>query len=360
VKWWWALPAALTLFGLVSAPYVQKVSAVDQRTDALGLTLIALAGLALVARNRWPAATLAVVALSVSSYLLFGYPYGPVMICLAVAVYSVARRLPLVPASIWSTGALLVLLTHLFTNKAALSGALGLLPGSAWIVIPFTVGLARRLVVEARERERHETERRLVDGERLRLAQEVHDVVGHGLAAIQMQADIALHLRQTKPEQAHVALEAISRATADALAELRATLETITADKRPTPGLARVDELRRRVEDAGITVDLTIRGPVSKLPSAVDVAAYRVLQESLTNVVKHASHPRVTVLIEYTGKELNLAVTNQDRLAGRHVDGFGITGMRRRVTHLGGRLTAGAGENDGTFAVRATIPMEPA
>jgi signal transduction histidine kinase len=354
----WALPAVLTLLSLVSAPYIQSLSPVDQPMDAVGLSLIALSGVSLVARNRWPAATLAVVALSVSSYLLLGYPYGPVMLCLAVAVYSVARRLPLVPASIWSAGALLVLLSHLFTNKAALGGALGLIPGSAWIVIPFTVGLARRLVVEARERERRETERRLVDAERLRLAQEVHDVVGHGLAAIQMQADIALHLRQSKPDQAHVALEAISRATADALTELRATLETITADKRPTPGLARVDELRRRVEDAGVSVDLAIRGPVRKLPSAVDVAAYRVLQESLTNVVKHSSHPRVTVLIEYTEKELNLTVTNQDRLGGPHVDGFGITGMRRRVTHLGGRLTAGAGEKDGTFAVRATVPVD--
>jgi len=354
----WALPAALTLFGLVSAPYIHQFSAMNHRIDGLGLGLIALAGISLAGRNRWPAATLAVVALSVSSYLLLGYPYGPVMFCLAVAVYSVARRLPLVPASIWSAGALLVLLSHLFTNKAAFSGALGLLPGSAWIVVPFTVGLARRLVVEARERERREAERRLVDGERLRLAHEVHDVVGHGLAAIQMQADIALHLRRSKPEQAHVALEAISRATADALAELRATLETITADKRPTPGLARVDELRRRVEDAGVSVDLTVKGTVRKLPSAVDVAAYRVLQESLTNVVKHSSHPRVTVLIEYTEKELNLEVTNQDLLGGPQVDGFGITGMRRRVTHLGGRLTAGAGEKDGTFAVRAAIPVD--
>jgi signal transduction histidine kinase len=354
------LAAALTLLGLASAPYIQSMSTVDRPMNAIGVSLIGLAGVALVARQRWPVPTLVVVGLSVSTYLVLGYPYGPVMLCLAVAVYSVARRTPLVPAAIWSGAALLALLAHLLTNPAALSGALGLLPGSAWVVVPFTLGLARRLVVEARERERRETERRIVDGERLRLAQEVHDVVGHGLAAIQMQADIALHLRESKPEQAHVALESISRATADALAELRTTLETITPDKRPTSGLARVEDLRRRIEDAGITVELAIRGTPRKLSAAVDVAAYRVLQESLTNVVKHSSRHRATVCIEYEEKELLLVVRNQDQLPGPHVDGFGITSMRRRVTNLGGRLTAGAGKWPGTFEVHARIPAETA
>jgi signal transduction histidine kinase len=199
-----------------------------------------------------------------------------------------------------------------------------------------------------------------VDAERLRLAQDVHDVVGHGLAAIQMQADIALHLRQSKPAQAQVALEAISRASSDALAELRTTLAAISPDgsgpdsaRAPAPGLARVDDLRRRVEDAGVTVEVTVRGKPRPLPAAVDLAAFRILQESLTNVVKHSPHPRASVEISYRPAEVVLAVANQD-LAGAHTDGFGIAGMRRRAAHLGGELTARRAE--GRFEVRASIP----
>jgi hypothetical protein len=110
----WPLAALLTLLGLVSAPSIQTMSAVDQRMDALGLVLIGLAGVALGLRHRWPVPTLVVVGPSVATYLVLGYPYGPIMLCLAVAVYSVARRVPLVPAAIWSAGALLVLLAHLF------------------------------------------------------------------------------------------------------------------------------------------------------------------------------------------------------------------------------------------------------
>jgi signal transduction histidine kinase len=352
----WPLPAALTLLGLLSAPYVEMFSAVDKAFDVLGLGLVVVAGGALAGRRRWPVPTLVVVTVSTTAYLTIGYPYGPIMFCFAVAIYGVARRRPLVPASTWCLAALAVLLVHLLTNEAALPGALSLLPASAWVAVPFTLGVALRLVAEARERERREIERRIVDGERLRLAQEVHDVVGHGLAAIQMQADIALHLRQTKPDQAEVALEAISRASADALAELRATLATITPAKSPTPGLSRIDELRRRVEDAGVIVDLQVHGQPRKLPAAVDVAAYRVLQESLTNVVKHSSHPKANIEIAYRDDKVSLAVSNQDLLGGTHTDGFGITGMRRRVAHLGGQLDAGPGPRNGTFEVRATIP----
>jgi signal transduction histidine kinase len=293
-----------------------------------------------------------------------GYPYGPIVFTVAVVVYSVARRMRPLPASLWCLGALAVLLLHLPLNPAAVDGAAGLLPGSAWVAIPFTVGVARRLVIEAGARERAEAERRLVDAERLRLAQEVHDVVGHGLAAIQMQADIALHLRDARPGQAHTALTAISRASSDALAELRATLAAITpaeadtvdtAPTAPTPGLARVDTLRRRVADAGVAVEVTVRGRPRTLPVAADLAAYRILQESLTNVVKHSPHPRATVEINYRPGEVVLVVANQDLTGGPPVEGFGIAGMRRRAEHLGGELTAGPAQPD-RFEVRATIP----
>src|SRR5690606_17800216 len=150
-----------------------------------------------------------------------------------------------------------------------------------------------------------ETERRKLEEERLRLATEVHDIVGHGLAAIQMQADVALHIADANPRQARVALEAISSASAAALSELRATLSSITPASEgrddshaPTPGIARVDDLVRRVRDAGVAVELTVTGEQRRVPPEVDVTAYRIVQEALTNVVKHAAERRATVRVD--------------------------------------------------------------
>jgi len=353
----------LVALGLVTAPFINRLTDVDQPMDVLGIALIVAAGAATALRDRWPVPTLAIVATSTSLYLLIGYPYGPIFFALAVAVYAVARRRPPAEAALWCAAAFGLLLLHLLTNPAALDGAVGLLPAFAWVAIPFTIGVARRLVAEANARERAEADRRLVDAERLRIAHEVHDVVGHGLAAIQMQADIALHVRDRRPDQAGLALDAISRASAEALAELRATLAEITpgddADSRaPTPGLARFDDLRQRVEDAGLAVDATVTGQPRSLSPAVDLAAYRVLQEALTNVVKHSAYPRAVIEIAYRPREVQVSVSNQELAADSHVDGFGITGMRRRVERLGGQLTAGPGADAGVFEVRATIPTE--
>src|SRR5699024_5803841 len=156
---------------------------------------------------------------------------------------------------------------------------------------------ARRAVAQAAVREREAADQRLVDAERLRLSQEVHDVVGHGLAAIQMQADIALHVQENRPEHARQALAQISRASSEALEGLRAVLSAAhpASDEEaraPTPGLARLDGLLARVQQAGVDVSCQTKGTGRPLPAAVDVAAYRVLQEALTNVVKHSPHPR--------------------------------------------------------------------
>ncbi len=361
------LPGVLVLLALGCAPFVDGVNRVDRELDVLGVALIVAVAATPVLCRRWPVATLALVAAGTAGYLALAFPYGPVMFALALAVYAVARRGRLLPGALAALGTFALLSAHLLTNPAALSGAGGLLPSLAWVAIPFTIGLARRLVAEAAGRERAESDRRLLDAERLRLAQEVHDVVGHGLAAIQMQADIALHLRRTRPEQAGEALEAISRASAEALAELRATLAAITPrehrpdeSRAPTPGLARLGDLVARVTDAGVTVDAAVTGARRPLPPSVDLAAYRVLQESLTNVVKHSPHPHAVVEVGYRPGALRLRVANQDLACGpdEDADGFGIAGMHRRVTHLGGRLTAGPAPDGSHFEVRATIPTE--
>jgi signal transduction histidine kinase len=345
------LSAALILIGLVTLPLINWHSAGDRPVDALAAALVVAAGAATAVRSRWPA--LLVAAACTATYLIIGYPYGPILLSVAVCVYAVARNYPPRRAATWSALALALILSHLlFTGP----GPAGLIPGLAWVVIPFTVGTARRQVVEAQQRERAESERRIVDAERLRLAQEVHDVVGHGLAAIQMQADIALHLRHTRPEMAHEALTAISAASAEALEELRVALAP-SQETGPTPGLARVPALCDRVRTAGVAVDLDVDGTPSPLPAAADLVAYRVLQEALTNVVKHSARPHATVAIHHRADGVDLRVVNQVIDVGEGIgEGFGISGMRRRVEHLGG--TFSAGPREGTFAVTAVIPRE--
>ncbi|MEU8801614.1 histidine kinase [Spirillospora sp. NPDC048819] len=365
--------AALVGAGLISAPVQDGFSDADRPVDAVSLICITVAGAATAGRHRWPMPVLVVAAAATATYLMLSYPYGPIMFSLAVAVYGAARRVGAVTALLMSAGVFLVLARHALTHPASLPGFSSLPPLLAWVAIPYAAGAARRVVVTGRVRERAEADRRLVDAERLRVAQEVHDVVGHGLAAIQMQADIALHLRDRDPAQSTRALTAISRASSEALDELRAALASIhpagdggsgaagadAATRAPSPGLALVEDLRDRVEAAGVSVDLAVRGRVRRLPPAVDLAAYRVLQEALTNVVKHSAHPKAEVSIAYGGSSIGVRVANQDLAACAPVaEGLGVTGMRRRVEHLGGRFAAGP-DGDGTrFVVRAEIPVE--
>ncbi len=205
--------------------------------------------------------------------------------------------------------------------------------------------------------------RRAINEERLRLAQEVHDIVGHGLVVIQMQADISRHVAPTRPELVHAALDAISRSAADALAELRTALAAIAppdTDRAeaaaPDPGLHLLEHLCGRIEEAGVALELSVHGHRRPLPRAVDTAAYRVLQESLTNVVKHSPHSRALVEVTYRPDAISLTVANEDLAGGTHTEGFGIAGMRRRVERLGGELSAGTGWRPGHFHVHATMP----
>jgi signal transduction histidine kinase len=358
-----ALVATLTVLSVVSLPAQDLMSDRDRPADAVAVVLVLLAGAATAVRGRWPLAAGVLVGGLVAAYLAVGYPYGPLFGLVVLTVYAAARHRPVSGSGPLAAAVYVLLSAHLWTNDAALPGPAGLLPLLAWVVIPFTVGVARRLVVDAQTREREASDQRLVDAERLRLSQEVHDVVGHGLAAIQMQADITLHLTSPSPEQTRAALAAISQASGSALEDLRTTLASVHRDgdpasTAPTPGLARAAELCRRVEDIGITVSLDVEGDPRPLPAAHDVVAYRVLQESLTNVIKHSAHQHATVRIIHTARAVTVEVTNQD-LGTASVEGIGITGMRRRVTGLGGTFRAGPGAQGRSFQIRATVPRAP-
>jgi signal transduction histidine kinase len=239
-----------------------------------------------------------------------------------------------------------------FGDAPPLAGAVY---GSGWAVIPFAIGVVVRARQEVAARAKAELVRTAVNDERLRVAQEVHDIVGHGLAAIKMQADIALHVLPRKPEQARTALDAISRTSSEALEELRGTLASVRDAEAAGPGLGQLEDLRRRMGEAGLRVEVARVGTPRPLPPVVDLTGYRIAQESLTNVLRHSPAQQATVAIRYSADAVELMVSNPVNEAAPTDGGSGIAGMRQRVQALGGRFTAGP-TPDGRFEVQASLP----
>jgi signal transduction histidine kinase len=348
------------VFGTSLAAHLQHHG---DRVDALTYFLVVIAALALVLRRIWPLVTLAVAAAATSLYLVFGYPYGLILISLVVAVFTVAQRLPLRWSAVACGIATVGLMMHGFVGDSG-ADPIGVLPFSALTIVPFAVGVVVRATVEARARSRAEQLREYAYEERLRIAQELHDVVGHGLAAINMRAEIALHLLPKRPEQAGEALRVISRASKEALDELRVTLAVVRRSdasgvRAPTPGLARLGDLVERMTATGVPVTVELTGTPRDLPVAVDLAAYRLVQESLTNVLRHAGPASATVRIAHEPDEVTVTVTDtggSGPAPAQKAGGHGIRGMRERVTALGGRFEAGPGPAGG-FRVQGSFPL---
>jgi signal transduction histidine kinase len=240
---------------------------------------------------------------------------------------------------------------------------------------------------ERAERTREEEARRRVGEERLRIARELHDVVSHTIGVISVQAGVAAHLLHRKPDKAAESLAAIRQASDEALGELHAMLGVLRehgdgdaggAPLAPAPGLAELDTLVAQAAGAGLEVRVSVEGEPRRLPAAVDLAAYRVVQESLTNVVRHARATRAEITVTHAGGRVDIEVTDDgrgaavengvesasgrqptdsdrpDRRSGR--SGQGIPGMRERARALGGTLEAGPRPGGG-FRVRASLPV---
>jgi len=363
-----ALVGAVVLVGSWrAAPWTGGARALDLWAYAL----MAAAVVALAARRVWPLATLVVtVALSVA-YLAVGYPVGPFFLAPAVAMYSLAARWP-VRGSLVALGVGFVALLAGHTPGLVEAGRDELLAQTAagapwaagWLGLPWAIGTLVRLGREGATRDREEEARRRAYEERLRVARDVHDVVGHGLAVINMQAGVALHVLGRRPDQAEVALEAIKTASKDALDELRATLavfrqpDEADAPRRPTPGLDQLESLTADMADSGLPVELLVTGERTCLPGAVDLAAYRIVQESLTNVLRHAGGATATVRVTHEPDTLDLEITDDGRGRAPRGDGRagqGLTGMRERAAAVGGTLEAGP-SGGGGFRVHARLP----
>ncbi len=355
-----ALAAVLAIAGVGGTVLAGKSSRAQVPMDSRGLVLFVMSALALAARRRHPLTVLVVVTACTSAYLILGYAYGPILLIFMLAIYSVARHAPWAKALPAALAALALMLIHLAVPGTSL-GLLGVVPVAAWVVVPFALGFTLKLHHESAVRVRAEAIRQSVDDERFRVAQEVHDIVGHGLTAIKMQADVALHVLAKNPGQAEVALEAISRTSSQALAELRATLTVVRrpdadAELAPVPGLARLEDLRQRMAEAGVYVRLETSGSARAVPVAVDLTGYRIVQESLTNVLRHSASGRALVTIDYETGHVLIVVSNPVAAwPPSPGSGSGIPGMRDRVQALSGEFAAGL-TSDHRFEVRARLP----
>jgi signal transduction histidine kinase len=368
---------ALAAAGLSTAFFVSDLvgSGLPRGILALGYALALLHTLSLAARRRFPgtvlgisvASGLAVAALGLSPIVL-----GPAIL---VAVYSVAaygdRWVSLAGLAAAEVGSVAVQLTPgRFQAPTVVSNALVI--GAAWLLGHF-VGGRRSYTAQLEqaaelERARAEQARRAVAEERLRLARELHDVVAHSISVIAVQSGVGAHVAKTQPEEAAKALAAIEATSRAALTELRRLLGVLRQDDEPegslapVPGLADLEGLLAEVAKAGLAVRLQVEGTPSPLPAGVDLSAYRIVQEALTNVVKHAGPVRAQVTIRYRDQEIRVEVIDDGRGVsaptgdGRARVGHGLIGMRERVAVFGGDLETGP-RPDGGFRVAARLPL---
>ncbi|MFC7243845.1 sensor histidine kinase [Catellatospora aurea] len=359
-----------TLFALVVGVLVIGCSFPTQseqpdrlRLDTTALALLALGALALVVRRRWAVLACTVTFAVVTVFIGAGYPYGPLFLYVMITVYSLAAW----RGTGWSvtvTSVLVVLYVWLsaWVEKEPDGVLFNLATTTFWLATPLIAGIAVRVRRHSLEQSAIEERRRHAYEERLRMAQEVHDVVGHSLAVISMNAGAALHVLSRSPDtapQVEESLRAIRQAGTAALDELRVTLSAFTgvcpAPERPAAGLGLLPELAAATTSDRLTVRLTVHGTARPLRHAVDLAGYRIAQEALTNVLRHAAARRATVEVTYGPHEVALTVTDDGRGGTPLPGGSGLDSMRERARALHGALDAGPLPGGG-FEVRAVLP----
>jgi signal transduction histidine kinase len=368
-----AVGLSTTVFVFENGPVVRGLPG---GTFALDYVLVLLHTLPLAGRRRFPGAVLALSVASGLAVAALGLPPEILGVAILVAVYTVAayadRWVPLVGLAVAEVGSAAVQLTSgRFQAPTVVSNALVI--GAAWLVGHF-VGVRRAYIrqLEERtaelERARAELARRAVVEERLRLARELHDVVAHAMSVIAVQSGVGAHVADTQPEEAAKALAAIEATSRAALEELRRLLGVLRqedepqGDLAPVPGLADLEGLLAEVAKTGLAVKLQVHGTRPSLPAGVDLSAYRIVQEALTNVVKHAGPARAQVTVGYHDQNVTVEVTDDGRGAmtsasdGRVGSGHGLIGMRERVAAFGGNLEVGPGL-DGGFRVAARLPL---
>jgi signal transduction histidine kinase len=359
----------------------------------LGYVLLIASGVVVAGRRRWPVPVFLVAALASLVYYGLDFRDGPGWLGLFVALYTLTaygdgrRSLVTAGAGITALTIWWLVASADIEPRAAIGWVFFRIGASVMSAALGESARTRRFIAaeaqeraELAERSREEEARARVDAERLRIAREVHDTVAHAIAIINIQSGVTAHVLDKRPEQAREALVTIEQTSSRALHEMRAILGVLRDtdnERMPHLGLEQIDELAAHARDAGLDLKLEANPPSASLPSAVGNAAYRILQESITNVIRHVGPTRVTVALDYGIDVLNVCVTDEgrrratsDRRAGPYViakqpsgggaaePGRGILGMRERCQLLGGDLTARSLPGGG-FEVNARLPLAP-
>lgn len=357
----WAIAAGVAATLLVTGLTGENSGA---RLDVLGYVLLIAGGLALAARRRAPVPVLAATGLCAVGYQAVGFDVPAVAYLFAVyAAVRAGHRTVTVVASVSMLAALpLAALASLHDLGEALARARGALE-VAWLIAAGAAGEALRQAerrADEAERTREETARRRADEERLHIARELHDSLTHQISIIKVQSEVAVHVARRRGEEVPEALLAIQEAGREATRELRATLGALRDDDTTPPrGLDHVPELVQRARTIGLDATLTIEGERHDVPAAVDRTVYRIVQESLTNIARHADAATASVRIDCRPDALAIRVDDDGKATSgaAPVPGVGLLGMRERVTALGGRLRAEP-RGEGGFTVQAELPVD--
>lgn len=347
--------------------------------DLVGYLLLLVIGLSLLARRQRPVLVLLVSMVTLIGYYALDFPAVGLALPVAAAMYSVAESGRLR----WAIGSAIVLVIFATGYRLVVGGDSGALLTyqtavdvtliAAVLALGDSVHSRRRWYAELWQRtERAERERaaeaaRRIEAERVHIARELHDVLGHTVSLIALQAGVAVESVHDDPAAAETALQTIRHTSRAALDELRKTLDILRdpdsgAPLDPVRGLAHLDRVVAAAAGGGLAVDVRIKGAAVPLPVVVDAAALRIVQESITNVVRHAGASSATVELRYAPNELTVRISDDGRAthmvsaAATGSAGYGIRGMRERVGVLGGTLSAGA-EPNGGFLVAAKLPL---
>ncbi|MFB4316950.1 sensor histidine kinase [Actinomadura sp. 21ATH] len=370
-----ALLALAAFVIVVAGTLLNSASDIERGlAPAAGWALIAVACGALYWRRTRPVLVLVIAMVVNAVYYPVSEPDGPIMLVFVVAVYSAAAEGRVLAAGIVAAVALAVTLFGEVGSEVNHLEDAALWMMGGWFVAVVAVGGVvhnRRAYLReadrralAAEHGREEEARRRATEERLRIAREVHDVLGHNISLINVQATAALH--GGDPARNEAALEAIKQASKETLRELRTTLGMLrqvdeAAPTAPAPGVARLDELAERTAAAGPAVRIDTAGAPRDLPAETDLAVYRIVQEALTNVTRHSAAAAATVRVRRDGDAVRVEI-DDDGPAAQAAEpagsGSGLAGMRHRAESLGGTFDAGP-RADGGYRVTATLPVPP-
>jgi signal transduction histidine kinase len=361
-------------------------------TPTAAQLLIVLGGAALAWRYRYPRLVVCVATAATVAYSLPGYVNGVALLLPAIGLVTIATKFPVRQSVTWALAVTIVLMAATAANNplGRYSGGFWIIPANDAVALFVGIAIANRTYVHSARmqaaRQAALDAQRRVEEERLRIARELHDVVAHTMATITVQAAAATQLLRDRPDEAAESLKAIRAASKDGLRELRAILDVLrTADSaedpadptQPTPGLSRLDDLVAGVRAAGLPVRVTVTGQCRNLPAVTDLSAFRIIQEALTNSLRHAGPATAAVTVDYGEAALRVEVTDtghgfSDSAAeaayaayfigaagavSANTAGHGLRGMRERAAAAGGTIDIDAPPAGG-FRVAATLPLD--